>query len=409
MLNFDGSTLFFRDHEKKQNKLLLQSIISFLILIPVVAIPKIFGKDLMLFEELHWNLFIEILIVYILGYFSAAILFKFRPYSRLVKYIILIMIEANIFLISINPAVDLFISFALVPLISCLYVNKRFSRNVLIICYCLMIVSLIYRAFYVVPNFNRPPSSIKWLIAHLVGMTIEYIFSALVISIVIIRYGKSIKLDYQAFTKAVKTQNTITKAYVAMLSQKSPGIEEHLQRSSEYVGIITERLKDNKKYENHINEETLYCMTTCALLHNIGIISIPDEILKRKDSLNEEEENILKNHTVLGEKLIRENLGIIKSTYLQVACEMALYHHENWDGSGYPKGLSQEEIPLSARIMAGANRVDHLLSNFNEKQDCEFSQVMQNIKNMSGKELDPDIVDAILKSENEIYRVCKNM
>ena len=145
-------------------------------------------------------------------------------------------------------------------------------------------------------------------------------------------------------------------------------------------------------------------IVTASYLHDIGIISIPDEILKKETPLNEEEMEILKTHTTLGNALIYENMTSMDDSFLQVLCDMSLYHHEHYDGSGYPYGISGSSIPLSASIMCAANILDNLVTDYPYKPEISFDEAIRKIKSMSGKELNPDIVEVIKKAEIELWK-----
>jgi len=404
----DISRLFFRNHEMKQNSILLKAVRWFLILIPIVALPKILGTKIALYEHLHWKLIFEIAPVFVGGVLISTLIYHFKPYSQVIKYILLFTIELDIFLISIDKTFDLFISFVLVPFISCLYLDKKFTLKVSIGCYIIMIISIFIRAFYVNTTFERFDNAKYWVTAYSIGLSIEYLVNMILVLAITSRYSSVVQQDYETVYKHSNTQNTITKSYVGMLSQKDPGIEEHLERCSEYVSLICSQLQLSKKYGVMLDDEMRGCIVTGALLHDIGVIAIPDEILKKEDELTKEERRILNTHPIQGEKLIRENLRGIKRNYLMVASDMALCHHENWDGTGFPNKLKGEEIPLSGRIMAVANTMDSLLTDYPYRKRLEFAEALKAMREMAGKQLDPEIVECFLTAEDDIYRISHN-
>ncbi len=138
-------------------------------------------------------------------------------------------------------------------------------------------------------------------------------------------------------------------------------------------------------------------MVVAAPLHDIGKIHIPDAVLNKPGKLTEEEFEIMKTHTTAGEALLayaKAELG--ESGYLNTAAQMAAYHHEWWDGTGYPYGISGEEIPLCARIMAVADVFDALTSKRCYKSAMPLEKAYEIIKKEAGTHFDPAIVDAFL-------------
>ena len=111
--------------------------------------------------------------------------------------------------------------------------------------------------------------------------------------------------------------------------------------------IICSHLQKNRKYSDILTDNTIFNYVTASYLHDIGIISIPDYILNKKTPLNEAEMKILKTHTILGYNLIKENMSQMDHDYLQILCDMTLFHHEHWDGNGYPYGNCQVFVVLA--------------------------------------------------------------
>lgn len=145
-------------------------------------------------------------------------------------------------------------------------------------------------------------------------------------------------------------------------------------------------------------------LALASILHDIGKTSVPVEILSKQGKLTDEEFEIVSEHTKvagtvlnLGNEIFINEFG--KDSYLALAADVALYHHEKWDGTGYPLGVCGEEIPLSARIVALADVYDALRSKRPYKDPWPHEKAMELIKSESGKHFDPVIVDAFLEVE----------
>lgn len=169
----------------------------------------------------------------------------------------------------------------------------------------------------------------------------------------------------------------------------------HIRRTAEYVEYIAKELKKRGIYTAILTDRYVSDMVVAAPLHDIGKIHIPDAVLNKPGKLTEEEYEIMKTHTTAGEELIvhaKAELG--ESGYLNTALEMAAYHHEWWNGTGYPYGISGAEIPLSARIMAVADVFDALTSKRCYKNAMPFERACAIIREESGTHFDPAVVEA---------------
>ena len=169
----------------------------------------------------------------------------------------------------------------------------------------------------------------------------------------------------------------------------------HIRRTAKYVESIAKELKRRGVYSDILTDRYMENMMVAAPLHDIGKIHIPDAVLNKPGRLTEEEFEIMKTHTTAGEELLahaKEELG--ESEYLIMAVEMAAYHHEWWNGNGYPYGISGEEIPLAARIMAVADVFDALTSKRCYKDAMPLEKAYAIIREESGTHFDPVIVEA---------------
>lgn len=174
----------------------------------------------------------------------------------------------------------------------------------------------------------------------------------------------------------------------------------HIKRTAKYVEVIGKELKKKGVYKEILTDRYLKDMIVAAPLHDIGKIHIPDAVLNKPGRLTEEEFEIMKTHTTAGQALLthaKEELG--ESGYLNMAVEMAAYHHEWWNGKGYPYGIGGEEIPLCARIMAVADVFDALTSKRCYKSAMPLEKAYAIIREESGTHFDPVVAEAFLEAE----------
>ena len=186
-----------------------------------------------------------------------------------------------------------------------------------------------------------------------------------------------------------------------VIEERDLATGEHTERTTRYVKQICEELVREGKFTDILDEKMVKSIVDSASLHDIGKIKTPDAILNKPGKLTPEEFEIIKHHTTDGGKIIRNMFrGIDDDYYEEVVYNIAMYHHEKWDGTGYPQGLKGEEIPLCARIMAVADVYDALVSARVYKAPMPKEKAYAILREDSGKHFDPDVVEAFLKTRS---------
>ncbi|MBR5337874.1 MAG: HD domain-containing protein [Lachnospiraceae bacterium] len=182
----------------------------------------------------------------------------------------------------------------------------------------------------------------------------------------------------------------------------------HVQKTAAYVKIIAEGLREKGYYAGKVTPRFISDIVRSAPLHDIGKISIPDGILNQARKLTDEEYEIMKTHTTAGKQIIEKAINTVQGgMYLKEARNMAAYHHERWDGRGYPEALHGEVIPLSARIMAVADVFDALTSPRVYKAAIPVEEALKIIEEGSGTQFDPKCVEVFLGSVSEAKVILK--
>ncbi len=214
-------------------------------------------------------------------------------------------------------------------------------------------------------------------------------------------------------------QDTTLSVIVQLAETRDTDTGNHIQRTREYVRILGKCLQRRGYNREYLNDATLDHIEKAAPLHDIGKIGVPDTILLKPGKLTEQEFEIMKKHCEIGGNAITEAIrkssernelqtrkhAEIPITYLQVAKDIAIFHHERWDGGGYPYGMRGAEIPLAARMMALADVFDALTSERPYKQAWSFEQAQDYILEQSGKQFDPEIVMAFQEEVAEFRAV----
>jgi len=180
----------------------------------------------------------------------------------------------------------------------------------------------------------------------------------------------------------------------------------HVHRVSAIVEALVKKMRAEGMYPEFLDDRYVMSISISAPLHDIGKIKIPDSVLKKQGDLTEEEFEMMKTHTIEGAKILEECARQIDDNYyLLLGKDMAAYHHEWWNGKGYPYGLKGIKIPFCARVLAVADVFDALVSKRSYKQQMSFDQAFEIIKKGSGGHFDPEIVSVFLSIRPEIERI----
>ena len=217
------------------------------------------------------------------------------------------------------------------------------------------------------------------------------------------------KLEHDLFEsyKKVQSARSATILGLAKLAEyRDADTGAHLERIREYSKILAEDLAKRSEYAGYITPEYIDDIYNSSILHDIGKVGVPDAILLKPGKLTPDEFDIIKRHSALGGDALRKVEAKIEGqSFLTLGKEIAYYHHEKWDGTGYPRGLKGDQIPLSARIVALADVYDALTSKRVYKEAFSHQDAKEIIVKRSGTHFAPDIVDAFLKNENEFRRI----
>lgn len=194
------------------------------------------------------------------------------------------------------------------------------------------------------------------------------------------------------------TQQVSIRALAHLAETRDPETGNHILRTQSYVQRLAIRLQKNPRFAEFLTQHNIDLLTKSAPLHDIGKVGIPDHILLKPGKLTADEWAVMKTHAKLGSDAIEQAEADVESPleFLSFAKEIAHWHHEKWDGSGYPDGLVGEAIPISARLMAVADVFDALISERVYKPAMGHDEAREIITNGRGTQFDPDVIDAFL-------------
>ena len=218
-----------------------------------------------------------------------------------------------------------------------------------------------------------------------------------------VRYTKDLQNKNETISKM---QNSLIITLADLVESRDENTGQHIKKTAAYVKIILEESKREGIYKEQLTDEFIENVINSAPLHDIGKIAVPDSILNKPGKLTKEEFDIMKTHTSKGGKIIESIIeSVPDSHYLDEAKNLATYHHERWDGKGYPTGLAGEEIPLSARIMAVADVFDALVSKRSYKEGFPYDKALAIIQEESGTHFDSKLVDVFLNAKEKVLKV----
>ncbi len=196
-------------------------------------------------------------------------------------------------------------------------------------------------------------------------------------------------------------------AVASLAELRESDTESHLLRVRGYVRALVENLRSQPAYATVLTPQYIEALCACVPMYDLGTVGIPDRILLKPGRLSPDELAIMRTHTTLGyEAIVRAEKTLGRSSYLlTLAKELTLSHQEKWNGKGYPKGLVEAQIPVSARIVALADVYDALISNKVYKQGIGHAAAVAVIVSERGSHFDPLVVDAFVAVSAEFEAI----
>jgi putative two-component system response regulator len=205
------------------------------------------------------------------------------------------------------------------------------------------------------------------------------------------------------------TQMVSIRALAHLAETRDPETGNHILRTQGYVRELAGRLQSHPRFAELLTEPYVRHLVQCAPLHDIGKVGVPDAILRKPGPLDAREWEVMKTHARLGAEAIElaERDADRELPFLKLAKEVARWHHERWDGGGYPDGLAGEAIPASARLMAIADVFDALISPRVYKGPMTFASARSIVAEGQGSHFDPDIAQAFLVGFDDFVAIAR--
>lgn len=333
-------------------------------------------------------------------------IYRRNPSNKLFRYFAAVVMQSVVFILSIDPHLNLSLTRIAVPLITFVFFDPVYTCGVCILSSLSTLAACVIRAPMVITLITGDYTVKSYLLTTGSGLLIELILMSGLICACSVQ-SRKIFLKYSAYNhKNQELKNQVVYSFAEIVEQCDTNTGEHVKRTSQIVDLIVNYIENHKIYSDEISKEELKLFTVAAPLHDIGKIKIPDSILNKPGRLNAEEFEIIKQHSAEGDKIIQNTLKTIEDPlYIEIAHQMTRYHHEKWDGTGYPDHLAGSEIPLSARVMAIADVFDALSSERPYKKPYTKDQVFSEISHSSGTQFDPDMVVIVQALRPELEKI----
>jgi putative two-component system response regulator len=218
------------------------------------------------------------------------------------------------------------------------------------------------------------------------------------------------KLVEEKVKEISSSQMATLYALIKLSESRDDDTGEHIERTASFCKLLAQKARTAPEYAETITDTFIETIYKASPLHDIGKVGIPDSILLKPGKLTEDEFAIMKTHVQIGyDTLTKVGQQYNKNEFILMGMDIALYHHEKWNGSGYNKGLKGEEIPLSARIMALADVYDALRSKRVYKDAFSHEKSIDIIKSSKGTHFDPVLVDIFVNYQDEFKSLYESL
>jgi len=213
-------------------------------------------------------------------------------------------------------------------------------------------------------------------------------------------------MENAANNELLQYHEEVIYAFADVIEGRDDSTGEHVKRTVAYVEIIVEALKESGIYTERLDAEYVDFLLRAAPMHDFGKITVTDAVLQKPARLTMDEYEIMKTHTVKGADMIKATLATLEEPgYITVAWQVARYHHERWDGAGYPDGLFGEKIPLCARVVAVADVFDAVSQNRCYRPAMSLDESFAIIEEGAGTQFDPLIAKVFLRNRDKVEKV----
>lgn len=232
----------------------------------------------------------------------------------------------------------------------------------------------------------------------------EILLSSIVPTVII--FGIYMSFEDPSFRRLQQYNADMVTGFATLVENRDDNTGGHIIRTQAYVKILLEQMEKHNRYQKILTKDYVTNVINAAPMHDIGKISTPDYILQKPGKLTAEEYEIMKKHAAQGGEIIKRTFSNIdEPEYQKITYEVARFHHEKWNGKGYPDGLKEKQIPLHSRIMAIADVFDAVSAKRCYRDAMPLETCFKIIEEGRGQDFDPDLVDLFLEAKDEVIEM----
>ena len=384
-------------------------------------VAKVMGTTFLIFTLVYllnvWDVFVIKQEIMTTAYFFSGILlllpavftYLLKIEEGYVKYINVISAALFVTLLSITLTYHVVVIYVYPIAIASLYFSKRLN----IVATILTVIGVSagqLLAFYLKTlqddNFTVLHDTVLW---GIVPRAIVLIAVAVIFTMLCSRTVALLRERTKAAEELSVYHNEMIMGFATLVENKDGSTGGHIKRTTMYVKLLAEELRSRGYYKEILTKDYVKDLYMAAPMHDIGKISVPDVILQKPGRLTEEEFEIIKHHTEDGGRIVKDTFGHLENEqYTEMAYNVARFHHEKWNGKGYPEGLKKREIPLCARIMAIADVFDAVSERRCYRDAMPLERCFEIILEGSGKDFEPVLVEVFLDIRDKVERIHKN-
>lgn len=281
-------------------------------------------------------------------------------------------------------------------------------------CYIMVVIYIVltiatFSRYWKYIDVQKRVSILTYLIILAAVTIVQVIFPDILITsigVTVFILGIYLNLEDPSLRELSHYHNEMVMGFANLIENRDNNTGGHIKRTVEYVRLITDELKKRGVYSEILTKDYVENLLKAAPMHDIGKVAVPDAILCKPGKLDDEEYAMMKRHAERGGDIVKEtfrNFG--KEEFRVMAFQVARYHHEKWNGRGYPDGLKENEIPLCARIMAVADVFDAISENRCYRAAMPMDKCFEIMKDGSGKDFDPVIADLFVEIRDKVEKV----
>ena len=280
-------------------------------------------------------------------------------------------------------------------------------------CFLMIAIYLLLTIVYVVRHWKSIESHKRVnMITNLLAVAVVTGYQMLVpdslissLATTLVLAGAYVNQENPAMKELARYHDEMVMGFATLIESRDDSTGGHVKRTTQYVKLLAEELRKRGFYSEILTKDYMDNLLKAAPMHDVGKIAIPDAILQKPGRLTSEEFEIMKLHAPKGGEIIKESFSRMgNEQYVEIASQIARYHHEKWNGKGYPEGLKEKEIPLCARIMAVADVFDAVSADRCYRPALPLEECFEIIRQGIGQDFDPVLAEIFLDLRDEVQK-----